>query len=116
MVSSETIARRPTSGFSPDGCGGTPTLQFARWLVEHGRLNEEQGTLETVEQDVRRIPDARLWQLRTAARAALVEYTHPRLARQLATSGAPPGVVDEAKGLFDPDTLTLGFARRFASY
>ena len=36
--------------------------------------------------------------------------------RQLAASGAPPEAVDGAKHLFDPKALTLGFARRFATY
>ena len=35
---------------------------------------------------------------------------------QLAASGASPEAVDEAKHLFDPNALTLGFARRFATY
>jgi starch phosphorylase len=38
------------------------------------------------------------------------------LSRQLAASGASPETVDGAKHLFDPDALTLGFARRFATY
>ena len=35
---------------------------------------------------------------------------------QLAASGASPEAIDEAKHLFDPNALTLGFARRFATY
>jgi starch phosphorylase len=34
----------------------------------------------------------------------------------LAASGAPPEAVAAAKRLFDPEVLTLGFARRFATY
>ncbi|MGB5742520.1 MAG: alpha-glucan family phosphorylase, partial [Sedimenticolaceae bacterium] len=74
------------------------------------------GTVETLEQDIRRVPDARLWQFRTAASKALVEYARDRLSRQLAASGASPERVDAAKHLFDCNTLTLGFARRFATY
>ena len=47
---------------------------------------------------------------------SLVEYARERLSRQLTASGASPEAVDEAKHLFDPDALTLGFARRFATY
>ncbi|TRW98943.1 alpha-glucan family phosphorylase [Candidatus Methylobacter oryzae] len=74
------------------------------------------GTMETLEQDIRKIPDARLWQFRTAAGKALVEYACERLARQLAAAGEPPEALEEAKNLFDPNVLTLGFARRFATY
>ncbi len=74
------------------------------------------GTMETLEEDIRRISDARLWQLRTDAGRSLVEYAGERLSRQLAASGAPPEEVDGAKHLFNPEALTLGFARRFAVY
>jgi len=74
------------------------------------------GTTETLEQDIRRVSDFRLWQFRTARSKSLVEYTHERLSRQLTASGASPGAADAAKHLFDPDALTLGFARRFATY
>jgi starch phosphorylase len=74
------------------------------------------GTAETLERDIRRISDAKLWQFRTAASRSLVEYARARLSRQLAASGALPEEVDGAKHLFDPNALTLGFARRFATY
>ena len=74
------------------------------------------GTTETLEQDIRRISDANLWQFRGAARKSLVEYTRERLSRQLAVCGASPEAVEAAKHLFDPNVLTLGFARRFATY
>ena len=75
-----------------------------------------QGTGEALEQDIRCVSDARLWQFRTAARKSLVEYARKRLSRQLAASGESPETVDGATQLFDGNTLTLGFARRFASY
>jgi len=74
------------------------------------------GTMETLEQDIRRISDARLWQFRAAAGKSLVEYARERLSRQLTASGASPEAVDGAKHLFDPKALTIGFARRFAPY
>jgi starch phosphorylase len=74
------------------------------------------GTTKTLEQDIRRVSDARLWQFRTGASKSLVEYARERLSRQLTASGASPEAVDGAKHLFDPNALTLGFARRFATY
>jgi starch phosphorylase len=74
------------------------------------------GPTETLEGDIRRVSDTDLWQFRTAASTALVEYARKRLSRQLAASGAAADEVDAAKYLFDPNILTLGFARRFASY
>ncbi len=74
------------------------------------------GMTETLEQDFRQASDARLWEFRSAARKTLVDYAHVRLSRQLAMSSALPEEVDAAKHLFDCNTLTLGFARRFATY
>jgi starch phosphorylase len=74
------------------------------------------GTPEALEKDIRKIPDARLWQFRVAASRSLVEYARERLSRQLMSTGASPTAVEAAKHLFDPDALTLGFARRFATY
>ena len=74
------------------------------------------GTMETLGQDIRRVSDTELWQFRTATSKSLVEYARARLSRELAGSGASPDDVEVAKHLFDPNILTLGFARRFASY
>ena len=74
------------------------------------------GTTDTMEQNIRRVSDASLWQFRAAARTALVEYARERLSKQLTASGASPEAVDRARHLFDPNSLTLGFARRFATY
>jgi starch phosphorylase len=74
------------------------------------------GTTKTLEQDTRRVSDARLWKFRIAASKSLVEYARERLSGQLTASGASSEAVDGAKHLFDPNALTLGFARRFASY
>jgi len=71
---------------------------------------------ETLEQDIRCVSDASLWQFRTAASRSLVQYARERLSRQLAASGAAPEAVEGARHLFEPDRLTLGFARRFATY
>jgi len=73
-------------------------------------------TAESIGHDIRALSDSALWQFRSAARTSLVEYARVRLSRQLAASGEQPEAVEMAKGLFDPNVLTLGFARRFATY
>ncbi len=71
---------------------------------------------DNLEQDIRRISDARLWQFRAAASTSLIDYARQRLARHYAAAGASSETVEEARHLFDPHALTLGFARRFATY
>ncbi len=74
------------------------------------------GLTKPLDQQLRRVSDTQLWQLRKAQSASLVEYARQRLALQLTASGGSNDVIDQAKRLFDPNILTLGFARRFASY
>jgi starch phosphorylase len=97
----------------------TPTWDSAAaddlWTEACGK-DRWSGTTEALEDDIRRISDGRLWRFRNAASMSLVEYAREQLSRQLAASGASPEAVDGAKHLFDPNTLTLGFARRFAAY
>jgi glycogen phosphorylase len=78
----------------------------SRWL----------GRLQKTDEEIRAVPDEPLWKLRTAGRKALVDYTRERLSRQLAGSGASLEEIENAKHVLDPNVLTLGFARRFATY
>ena len=96
----------PTWDSAPADDLWTAACGKGRWL----------GTAETLEQDIRQVSDAALWQFRIAASKSLVEYARGRLSRELAASGASAEAVDGAKHLFDPNALTLGFARRFATY
>ncbi len=87
----------------------------ALWTGACGK-SRWHGTLENLEEDMRRLPDSRLWECRASARESLIEYVRGRLFRQREAAGASPGEVEEARHIFDPNALTLGFARRFASY
>ena len=74
------------------------------------------GTMETMEQGIRSVANVTLWQFRIAASKSFVEYARERLSGQLAASGATAEMIEGAKHIFDPNVLTLGFARRFAAY
>ncbi len=74
------------------------------------------GTMENLGQNIRKISDERLWQMRTKSRATLIRYARERLSRQLEASGESTEKAEYVKDLFDQNTLTLGFARRFATY
>jgi starch phosphorylase len=75
-----------------------------------------QGETECLGENIRRVSDERLWKMRTDARKSLIEYARGRLAQELIASGSSIREMEEAGHLFDPDVLTLGFARRFATY
>lgn len=87
----------------------------ALWTEACGK-DRWRGTLETLEERMGRLCDARIWECRTSARREMIEYIRDRLSRQQEASGASPEEVERAKHIFDINRLTLGFARRFASY
>jgi starch phosphorylase len=65
------------------------------------------------EEAIRQMSNEQLWQLRTAGRKGLIGQMRKRYQCQLAADGADPS---NAVGIFDEKVLTLGFARRFATY
>ncbi len=73
-----------------------------------------RGTMESLGSRIRNVPDAELWKMRCANRAVLVDYVRRRLPGDLAARGS----VNQTwvHDIFDPNCLTIGFARRFATY
>jgi glycogen phosphorylase len=97
----------------------TPTWDSA----EADRLWEQtcgkdcwRGTLSSTEKDIRAASDSDLWQLRGDSRKALVHRVRRTYTRQLAGRGASSQRLAQASMILDEDILTLGFARRFATY
>ncbi len=85
------------------------------WTNACGK-NRWLGMCKTLEKDIRSVSDERLWEMRTNANKALIRFARERFSRQLAGSGSSPDLIEQATHLFDPDVLTIGFARRFATY
>jgi starch phosphorylase len=74
------------------------------------------GLSNTLEKDIRNVSDERLWQMRTNANKVLLEFARDHFLKQLQSTGHSSESFERAKHIFDPNVLTLGFARRFASY
>lgn len=85
------------------------------WSEACGK-NRWLGMNKTLEKDIRKVSDERLWEMRTNANKTLIEFARQHFARQLLGSGFSSYTIEQAKHLFDPNILTLGFARRFATY
>ncbi len=75
-----------------------------------------RGELEDVRERLQRANDQALWKLRSEARKILVDYVRARYQRQVAAQGWSTQGIDAAGKVLDPGVLTLGFARRFATY
>jgi starch phosphorylase len=102
----------------------TNGVHSASWdSAEADRLWEQfcgrrcwNGTLADTDRDIRAATDADLWQLREVSRKNLVQYVRRLYGRQLAARGASPEDLAQAALILDDNILTLGFARRFATY
>ena len=79
-----------------------------RWL--------EDPTNHTVWRRIAKIPDAELWRTRQSCREKLVDFARKRLKEQLIKVGATTKEIATAEEVLDPEALTIGFARRFATY
>jgi starch phosphorylase len=66
-----------------------------------------------ISDDVRRLSNTDLWQMRTEARREMLVQVRDRYVRQISAEGSSP--LDVAGG-FKDGVLTAGFARRFATY
>jgi len=76
----------------------------------------DRPTDHTVWKRVENIPDAELWRTHERRRERLVAFARTRLKNQLRRRGAPPAEIARADEVLDPEALTIGFARRFATY
>jgi starch phosphorylase len=77
---------------------------------------EERPTDHSIWRRIELIPNAELWRTHERRRERLVAFARQRLKMQLKRRGAPPAEVGRADEVLDPDALTIGFARRFATY
>ena len=96
----------PTWDSAESDCLWEDTCGKARW----------SDTLSTLEQDLRKADDAALWQLRIDSRKTLVNFARKLHVRQVARRGGSSEELSQAAEILNRETLTLGFARRFASY
>jgi starch phosphorylase len=63
-----------------------------------------------------RIPDEELWRTHERRRERLIAFSRRRLRAQLEQRGSRPSELRHAEEVLDPEALTIGFARRFATY
>jgi starch phosphorylase len=63
-----------------------------------------------------RIPTGELWEAHLRQKRELEIFVHGRLRNQFARHGESPSVLAEVETILDPNVLTIGFARRFATY
>jgi starch phosphorylase len=86
---------------------------FDRYL---GSEWQEQPSDAKIWQAIDTIPDTELWRSHERRRERLVGFARRRLHEQYSRRGASAAELAAADEVLDPEALTIGFARRFATY
>ncbi len=86
---------------------------FDRYLGP--QWSEDVGD-QNVWKRVEEIPDEELWRIHERRRERLVAFCRRRVRGQLEQRGAVPSEMKAAAEVLDPQILTIGFARRMATY
>ncbi|HSQ35271.1 MAG TPA: alpha-glucan family phosphorylase, partial [Candidatus Binatia bacterium] len=86
---------------------------FERYLGNKWR--EKQDYRDAWEK-IQNIPDPELWNVHEIRRRRLISFARQRLQKQLIAKGASNLLINESQEALNPVALTIGFARRFATY
>jgi starch phosphorylase len=93
---------------SPDIAFTLDRYLSGEWMSDPSDQSVWEGVLQ--------IPDEELWRAHERCRARLVSWCRQTLRDQLIRRGAAYDDLAAADQVLDPDALTIGFARRFATY
>jgi glycogen phosphorylase len=99
---------------------GTWLGQPLRWLCEDVGVSLEELDVEEksgkLKEHIESIDDKKLWDGHQRQKLELFFFLRGRLRQMLARHGESPDTLAQLDGFLDPGVLTLGFARRFATY
>jgi len=117
----EVVGDRPILGITngvhlPTWLGTSMRELLARHLdVDLDDLDNSTPTRRFWER-MHRIPATELWEAHQRQKRELALFARGRLRNQFARHGEAPAVLKELETALDPNVLTIGFARRFATY
>ena len=115
------LGDRPILGITngvhiPSWIGASMRELVERFLdADLDNLDNQTGARRFWER-VDRIPAADLWEAHQRQKRELAIFARGRLRSQLARHGEAPSVLENLNEALDPSALTIGFARRFATY
>jgi starch phosphorylase len=106
-----------TNGIHTPSWLGTPLRQLLAHYLDANLDHLDPATKASRWWErIEKIPAAELWEAHLRQKGELAHFARGRLRAQLARHGEPPAVLDQLSEVLDPQALTIGFARRFATY
>ena len=105
-----------TNGVHPPTWVGRPMRKVLAELGGDLDHQEQEREEDRFWERMNLVRDRDLWAAHLQQKTALQEYARIRLRRQLARHGEAPDTLAELGDILDPQVLTVGFARRMATY
>jgi len=105
-----------TNGVHPPTWVGRPMRKVLADIGGNLDHQERENEDDRFWERMNLVKDKELWKAHLQQKQALQEYARIRLRRQFARHGESPDTLAELGDILDPQTLTIGFARRMATY
>ncbi|MDX1283450.1 MAG: alpha-glucan family phosphorylase [Draconibacterium sp.] len=97
-----------------------PTWAAQEWKDIHKKYFGEAFPTNQLDfevwKNIYNVPDGEIWELRKKLRQKLINYIKQRFSDNWIKRNENPNLISEIMGKLNPNTLTIGFARRFATY
>jgi len=103
-----------TNGVHPPSWVGGPIRQLFGSIG--GDLDNLDPQPKAFLAKIAKLADDDIWEAHRRQKLELAYFSRRRLQSQLARHGESPFVLEELADALDPEMLTIGFARRFATY
>ena len=114
------VTRKPiaavTNGVHPPSWVGAPFRKLFEQLGADFDQLDSTSRRQRFWERLDRIPDEQWWEAHQRQKLELAFFARRRLQNQFARLGESPRVLEGLSNVLDPGTLTIGFARRFATY
>ncbi|KAF0202606.1 MAG: starch [Bacteroidetes bacterium] len=97
-----------------------PSWTSPEWQKVYAKLFNEENILNQTDRSawekIREVPDEEIWNLRESHRKTLINYLKKRVGEDLRRRQENPKFIMKTLDALNDKTLTIGFARRFATY
>jgi starch phosphorylase len=103
-----------TNGVHPPSWVGEPFRRLYEGIG--GDLDDIDESENPFWDRIKDIPDSQVWEAHKRQKLELAFFCRRRLQSQFARHGEAPSLLEALSEALDPDVLTIGFARRFATY
>ncbi len=106
-------ATSPTACTCPRGsrrrCSGSTTAISAR-------AGTSTAAKRSIWEGIENVDDGELWETHLSLKSRLIDFVRRRAVEQAERRGESPQTLQRLERVLSPDALTIGFARRFATY